>query len=332
LATVLNQDYLWRLGRLQFLSAEERVPTGVYPAQPYRPGRIPVVFVHGTFSSPITWAEMANALAHDPVLRQRCQFWYFIYNSGNPTLYSAGRLRDALTEEIQRLNPEGNDPALRQMVVIGHSQGGLLTKLTATDTGEKLLEAVLQTNRVEAAGLSADQEAVLRQYTCLEALPFVKRVVFISTPHRGSYVAGSLARRLSRKLVVLPGDLVQETRKLARLSEKLDLPIELRSTPTSIDSMSPDNPLLLTLADIPLAPGIQGHSIVAIEGDGDPQEGRDGLVSYDSAHVDYVESELIVRSVHSCQDKAPAIEEVRRILHQHLSTLPAGRGPSANSR
>jgi hypothetical protein len=87
--------------------------------------------------------------------------------------------------------------------------------------------------------------------------------------------------------------------------------------------MSPDNPLLLTLADVPLAPGIKGHSIVAVEGDGDPQLGKDGLVSYDSAHVDYVESERIVRSVHSCQDKAPAIEEVRRILHEHLDSLPA---------
>ena len=86
--------------------------------------------------------------------------------------------------------------------------------------------------------------------------------------------------------------------------------------------MSPNNRLLLTIADIPLAPGIKGHSIIAVQGNGDYHHGKDGLVAYESAHVDYVESEFIVRSFHSCQDKPPTIEEVRRILHEHLAGLP----------
>ena len=116
---------------------------------------------------------------------------------------------------------------------------------------------------------------------------------------------------------------MQRTAELAGLAEKLDLPKELRGTPTSLDSMSPKNPVLKALADIPLAPGVKGHSIIAVEGNGDYRRGRDGLVTYDSAHVDYVESEFIVRSFHSCQDKPPTIEEVRRILREHLGTLPA---------
>jgi hypothetical protein len=273
---------------------------------------------------------MANTLADDPILRQRCQFWYFIYNSGNPTLYSSARLREALTDKITELDPEGRDPALRDMVIIGHSQGGLLTKLTATDTGDKLFEAVVQARPAGAPGISADDEAVLRQYTDFEALPCVKRVIFISTPHRGSYGAHDLARKAARKLVSLPSQLVQQTSELSGLTEKLDLPEELRGTPTSVDSMSPDNPILLTLADIPLAPGIKGHSIVAVEGDGDPEQGKDGLVNYGSAHVDYVESELVVRSVHSCQNRPECIEEVRRILHEHLAASSSTNSPGAH--
>jgi hypothetical protein len=87
--------------------------------------------------------------------------------------------------------------------------------------------------------------------------------------------------------------------------------------------MSPNNPFLLALADLPLAPGITGHSIIPVQGDGDYHEGKDGLVSYQSAHVDYVESEFIVRGDHSCQGRPVTIEEVRRILHEQLSTLPA---------
>ena len=83
-AYTLNQSMIWKLGKLSFLAPAERIPSQLMLNQPYVPGRIPVVFVHGTFSSPVTWAEMANSLIADPVLRQRYQIWSFIYGSGNP--------------------------------------------------------------------------------------------------------------------------------------------------------------------------------------------------------------------------------------------------------
>jgi hypothetical protein len=86
--------------------------------------------------------------------------------------------------------------------------------------------------------------------------------------------------------------------------------------------MACDNRYLLALAEIPTAPGVTSHSIIAVQGDGDYRQGKDGLVAYSSAHIDYAASEIIVRSFHSCQDKPPAIEEVRRILLEHLSALP----------
>ena len=327
LAYSLNQTLLWRLGMMQFLSGEERIPTGVYSPQPWQTGQIPVVFVHGTFSSPVWWAEMINTLSGDPELQKRYQFWFFIYNSGNPMAYSASKLRESLTAKIRELDPTGQDPALRQMVVIGHSQGGLLTKLTATDTGDKLLETVLKTNRLDSLGLSVEQQQLIRRYACYEKLPFVSRVVFISAPHHGSYLASSLARRLARKLVSLPSKLLSETKQISGMAEKLNFPRELKGTPTSLDGMSPKNPFLLALAEIPIAPGVKGHSIIPVKGEGDYHEGKDGLVTYQSAHVDYVESEFIVRSPHSCQDKPATIEEVRRILLEHLASLP----PSTNA-
>jgi hypothetical protein len=216
--------------------------------------------------------------------------------------------------------------------VIGHSQGGLLTKLTATDTGDRILAAMLKTNNLDSLKLTAEQQARLRRYTCFEALPFVKRVVFISTPHRGSYLAGNFARSLARKFITLPSKVVSASKELAGLTEKLDVPKDLRGTPTSLDSMSPRNPVILALAEIPLAPGVKGHSIIAVTCQGDFHNGKDGLVAYKSAHVDYVESEFIVRGPHSCQGMPPTIEEVRRILHEHLSTLPAGSLSAGVSR
>ena len=91
---------------------------------PYRPGRMPVILVHGTGSSAGRWAEMVNELENDPRIHDHFQFWLFSYNTGNPILYSAMLLREALSTAVERLDPEHRDPALRQMVVIGHSQGG----------------------------------------------------------------------------------------------------------------------------------------------------------------------------------------------------------------
>jgi pimeloyl-ACP methyl ester carboxylesterase len=329
-AYVLNQSYVWDVGMLQFLSSEEKIPSDVYLMQPYRPGCIPVVFVHGTFSSPIWWAEMVNALSADPLLNRRYQFWYFIYNSGNPVFYSATAIREALQRKLAELDPEGRDSALREMVVVGHSQGGLLAKLTATNTGDAVLHAVTNTQDVESLGLPAEQEAFVRKYTCFEALPFVQRVVFISTPHRGSYVANRFVRTVSHKLVTLPSRLAQTTEALSSTAERLDLPQELSATPTSLDSMSPDNPALLALAEIPLAPGVKGHSIIAVRGSGDPKKGKDGIVAYSSAHVAYVESEYVVRASHSCQDKPPTIEEVLRILREHLKQTDAKAADGAS--
>jgi hypothetical protein len=92
--------------------------------------------------------------------------------------------------------------------------------------------------------------------------------------------------------------------------------------PTSLDGMSPKNPGLLVVADIPVAPQIKAHSIIPVLGEGDPRDrGRDGVVAYSSAHVDYVESEFIVRGPHSCLNYPAAIEEVRRIMYEHLEHL-----------
>lgn len=325
LAYSLNQSAVWKLGMGHFLSAREMVPSDIYLMRPYQPGRVPVVFVHGTFSSPIWWAEMLNALSADPVLLERCQFWFFIYNSGNPIPYSANRLREALTEKLKQLDPEGKDPALEQMVVVGHSQGGLLAKLTATDTAD-LWRDMGHTN-LEGLNLTEKEEALLRRYTLFEPLPFVTRVVFISTPHRGSYLANNFARKFARGLVTLPTTLMQDAGEVTGLTAKLQIQ-GLKGVPTSLDSMSPKNKYLLKLAEIPLAPAVKGHSIVAIRGAGDYHNGSDGVVTYQSAHVNYVESEFIVRGPHSCQSQPPVIEEVRRILHEHLSHLSV----SASSR
>jgi triacylglycerol esterase/lipase EstA (alpha/beta hydrolase family) len=244
----------------------------------------------------------------------------YLYSSSQPVVMSAAELREAITNQIYTLDPKGQDSALQQMVVIGHSQGGLLTKLTATSTGDQLWHA-FNTKPLEDLPISEEERAAIRRLSVFEPLPSVKRVVFISTPHRGSFKATRFVAGLIRRLVSIPQKVVRQGTDLMHLTGSSTLPKEMRQKRrTSLDGMSPNNPIALKLADIPVAPGIKAHSIIAIQTSGDYHKGNDGIVKYTSAHVDYVESEFIVHSFHSCQDKPETIEEVRRILHEHLDS------------
>jgi triacylglycerol esterase/lipase EstA (alpha/beta hydrolase family) len=218
------------------------------------------------------------------------------------------------------------------MVVIGHSQGGLLTKLTATDTSNRLW-SIVSKKPIESLDATDEEKRMLRYLFCPEPLPGVKRVVFISTPHRGSYRVGSFLRNMIRKLVSTPAWMVRRGQSLMKLTEQMEIPKEIRTRHlTSIDSMSPKNPTMLALADMPVATNILAHSIIPVkENFADIKVGNDGVVEYKSAHVDYAQSELVVRYSHSCQDQPITIEEVRRILHEHLKSLPPGVAAPASA-
>ena len=179
---------------------------------PYRPGRIPLVLVHGTFSSPATWAQLVNELENDPEVSRRYQIWLFLYNSGNPIAYSGGILVETLKHVIGALDADGQDPALRRMVVIGHSQGGLLTKLTAVNSGDRFWRNV-SGKPLDSIDLDPETRALLERSLFYERLPFVDSVIFMSTPHRGSYLSSfSVAAWVSR-LVTLPVQLTQAQRE-----------------------------------------------------------------------------------------------------------------------
>ncbi|MGH7930076.1 MAG: esterase/lipase family protein, partial [Candidatus Binatia bacterium] len=117
---------------------------GLFMMHPHVTGRMPVVLVHGTASSPARWAELINELENDARFWEHYEIWLFMYNTGNPIVDSAGRLRAALTNIVNELDPEGKDPGLREMVVIGHSQGGLLTKMCVIDPGTRFWDNVFK--------------------------------------------------------------------------------------------------------------------------------------------------------------------------------------------
>ena len=305
----------FRQGDFSFLGNREGGDSGLYMLHPYLPGLIPVVFVHGTASSPARWAEMVNELRGDPAIDSRYQIWLFIYNSGNPIVLSAMRLRESLQAVRKDVDPQGTDPELNQMVIIGHSQGGLLTKMMVVDSGNRFWSNVTQMP-FDQAKLDPETRDLASRAMFFKPQPYVTRVIFIATPHRGSFLAGNYLGKLGNKLINLPGGLAKTAVGLAKVreSEVMGAPLVI---PTALDNMDPSQPFIQTLAATPIAPGVHAHSIIPVKGSGSVEDGNDGVVEYRSAHIDGVESELIVRSGHSTQATPATIEEVRRILYEH---------------
>jgi pimeloyl-ACP methyl ester carboxylesterase len=262
---------------------------------------------------------MFNELGNDLALWGQYQFWVFTYNTGNPIVYSAGILADGLRKTVQELDPEGKDPALRKMIVIGHSQGGLLTKMTVIDTGNKGWEAA-STVPFEELQASPETKEILRRSTFFTPVPSVKRVVFLSTPHGGSFVSGGWIGQLTGKFISAPFRLVDTLKEVVTSNPEIRGALgSMKEIPKSTDNMDPKSRFVQMYNTFSIAPGVTAHSIIAVKNPDDPKEKwNDGVVEYKSAHIEPVESELIVHSTHSVQDKPEAIEEVRRILLEHL--------------
>ncbi len=329
MAYSLQGSILWKTRMAQFFGGKELIKSGVYLTQPFEPGKIPVVFVYGTAGSPSDWAGALNILRADPVVSAHYQFWFFEYNTGNPIAYSGWLLRSGLDKIVKELDPQGKDPALRDMVVIGHSQGGLVTKLAAVDSSDKFVKTVSD-KPIDQWGLKPAEQELLSNSLIFEHSPYVKSVILACAPNLGSILVNNWIQSLAQRLISTPQQLTQLGKQMATLnlsSEQSAFMKKMRGKiPTSVANMDPNNPFLLYLHDLPLADDIKGHTIIAVRTPGPVEDGNDGVVAYKSAYLPGMESQDVVHCGHGDTPRNPvAIEDFRRILLHHLKrTSPTG--------
>jgi pimeloyl-ACP methyl ester carboxylesterase len=296
--------------------------------QPYQPGKIPVLMVHGLWSSPLTWMEMFNDLRSDPEIRDHFQFWFYLYPTGVPFWTTATRLRRDLAETRALVDPTGSEAALDQMVLVGHSMGGLVSKLQTVDSGDDFWRIVSDRPFQELKTDPATR-ARLEELFFFRPNPSIRRVVTIGTPHLGSKFASGAVRYVGQKLIELPQMALASQQQVYRDNRELFRDDYFLQVRTSLDSLSPESPIFPVLRRARTAPWVRFHTIIGVLPDegliGSLAGGTDGIVAYESARLENAESEYIVNAHHSAVHRHPlCVLEVKRILLAHLAECYMG--------
>ncbi len=329
LAYFLNDPNIQKLDTFGLLHPDQaKKIAGLYMVQPYQPGKIPVLMVHGLWSSPMTWMEALNDLRSDPVLREKYQFWFYLYPTGEPFWKTAADLRDDLKVVNETFAPRDSGNRLDDMVLVGHSMGGLIARLITYDSGERYWNSVSRSPFSEVQAPPELKQQIERMYF-FQPEPAVSRVITIATPHRGSDYANTFTRWMGRRLISIPKLTVNTTKQLLELNPGAFRLDESDMVTTSLDSLSPKSPILQAMMQTPASPNVKYHNVVGItKPNVSLEQNTDGVVTYPSAHLDDVESEIVVEADHSHAHRHPAaIREIRRILLKHLEETNRRRFP-----
>lgn len=297
----------------------KRLPQ-LFLMEEYDPEKEPLIMINGLLSSPLAWADISNDLWADEAIRRRYQIWHFLYNTSAPALYASRILRGQLRELRPLLDPEGDDPAMQHTTLLTHSMGGLIGKSLVVTVGDSFWKAAFRVPP-QSLKLTPADRIVLNEAFQWEPDRTIHRIIFISTPHRGSSFADNPVGRVGSWLTKPPG-LFQEFFQRVSADNPGAFTPEYEALGAgrldSVSSLSPRQPTLRILADLPIPPRVKTHSIIGNRGwKGPLRKSSDGIVRYESSHLESAESELIVPARHGAFRHPAAVAEILRILKLH---------------
>lgn len=297
-----------------FLLTRQRLDqAGLFQYQLYDPRKTPVVFVHGLLSRPEAWAQAVNRLMADPEIRQRYQFWFMMYPTGLSVWQSAALLRSELDRYRRELADQGPNPRLNEIVLIGHSMGGLISSLVVREGGKKLW-GQFSDAQLDQLDISSAARKRMEDLIFFQPRRDVSRVIFVAVPHRGSRLAVNPLAGLAARLIRLPQFVDRSDHRTLVGSVREDVRNLFETPANSIRFLHANSPLLTSIQKLPLARRIPYHTIIGDRGRGDSPNSSDGVVPYWSSHLETAVSEKIVPSNHGANENPEGIEEMRRIL------------------
>lgn len=290
--------------------------TGLYQFARYDPDKIPVVFVHGLMSRPETWVPAVNELMAHEKIRERFQFWFFLYPTGLPVWASAAELRSELDRYRQTFDPQRRNRNMDRTVMVGHSMGGLISSLQIRTGGKALWRQFMDTPPEQLPISGALKERIVR-IVQFQPRPEISRVVFFATPHRGSELAVHPVSEFFSQLIRLPVEFLDTDRQQLQSALRQEYRKLFVAPANSLVFLRANSPLLKSILALPMRPGVPYHSVIGDQGRGDTPDSSDGVVPYWSSHLTGAASEKIVPSGHGAHENPQGIAELARILRLH---------------
>lgn len=308
------------------LGREERlVAPHLYMLEPYNPNKRVIIMVHGLASSPEAWIRLTHDVLGDTILREHYQVWQVFYSTSMPILENRYQIHGLVENAFQQVDPQDKAIASHDAVLIGHSMGAVIARLLMSndDFEDKALTDINPQIRQKLMAIPAVQQRFRMQ-----VLPEVGRMVLLSAPLRGTDYADRWFTRAIRKVIRLPKSFVdtvitgsQKTHIDQQLLQTIHN-ISLTKIQNGPSDLSKKSDFTKLTQNAHIVAGLPYHSIIGnAKGDVPKSEMSDGIVSYNSAHLDGAVSEKIIEGGHSIQEKPEAILELRRILRLHLEQL-----------
>ena len=322
---MLERDLSSKLWIMGFLDGDrESKFQGLYMAEPYNPDKIPVVFVHGLLSTPATWMETMNELDQIPGIKERYQFWFYMYPTSGSILLNGTDLRENLQRTIHHLDPKNTNPALKHMVLIGHSMGGLLARLQVVYSDDKLYSGLCRVPFNELQGKPTVLE-LAKKTLFFDPNPNVSHVVYIGTPHNGSPLSFTPTGRLGSLIAHTPSWQKNFRSELNEQNPNAFLPaFKIQSQPNSIDMLGFENPFLKVFQGLRPSEHIQVHSIAGDLNQLFESRKGDSVVPLTSALATKSDTVTIVQERHMELHHHPkTISEITRILQLNITEADA---------
>lgn len=315
----LAENNLGAAAYLTLIDRDQRLTMPhLYMLEPYNPNKKVIVLVHGLASSPEAWIAVTNDIMGDPVLREHYQVWQIFYSTNMPILESRFQIYALLKQAFASLNPK--DPAAKDSVLIGHSMGGIISRLLVSDADISKQALAMMSNRQQTR---LRKHPVIGERLKMEPITNFDRAIFLAAPHRGTDYADRWFTLAARKIIKLPATFLT-TLADTLTSDDVDLKDFVKTLTNDViqngpSDLSKKSKFMELTADIPPEKGLVFHSIMGnITKSDDPNVITDGIVTYKSAHLDGAVSEKILPGGHSIQETPAAVLELRRILRQHL--------------
>lgn len=269
-----TQSILTLLGRLQGIDKPH-----IYLMQPYDPNRHIIVMLHGLASSPEAWINVANEVLGDERLRQNYQIWQVYYPTNMPIAANNDAIRQALKTTLDAFDPSRSAVASHNMVIIGHSMGGVIARLMVSSSGSTLWDALTKGDAERAARISRVASR-LRPFLVFDPFPGFSEAIFIAAPHRGTAFAANRIGRWVANLVKLPAAALDRFSDVANAIGQQgtsDKGNGSRLIPNSIDNLDASDPFIIAASDLTISSQVGYHSIIARRSATGPLEDSDAI-------------------------------------------------------